>query len=168
MPAISSSPDAALQREIDRRRGRFVPWVIAAFYVSFMSALIGFVIIAYQHPPSDVTAEAYEKGLDYNAAIDKGAAQAKLGWASALSVDKGALSFELRDAAGQGLDGAVVRAWFVHPGSSGLDRSVTLQPTGLGRYTARLSLPAAGQWEIHVTAEVKGQQYQLVQAMEID
>ena len=168
MPAISSSPDATVQAEIDRRRGRIVPWVIAAFYLTFMSTLIAFVVIAYQHPPSDVTQEAYEKGLDYNAAIDKGQAQAKLGWTSSLSVDGKVMTFVLKDAAGQGLDGAVARAWFVHPGKSGLDRSVELTPAGKGRYAARLALPAAGQWEIHVTAEVKGQQYQLVQPMEID
>ena len=167
MPAISSSPDID-QAEIDRRRGRIVPWVIAAFYLTFMSSLIGFVVIAYQHPPSDVTQEAYEKGLDYNAAIDKGAAQAKLGWTSSVSVEKGVVTFGLKDAAGKGLDGAVARVWFVHPDRSTLDRSVELNPAGHGLYSAKAALPAAGQWEIHVTAEVKGQQYQLVQPMEID
>lgn len=167
MPAISSSPDA-VQAEIDRRRGRFVPWIIGAFYLTFMSALIGFVVIAYQHPPNAVTAEAYEKGLDYNAVIDKGHAQAKLGWTSSLSLDGKVLTFVLKDAAGQGLDGAVTRAWFVHPDKSALDRSVELKPVGNGRYTAPVSLPASGQWEVHVTAEVKGQQYQLAQPMEID
>lgn len=168
MPAISSSPDAALQAEIDRRRGRFVPWIIVAFYLTFMSALIGFVVIAYQHPPSDATQEAYEKGLDYNTAIDKGRAQAKLGWTSSLSVENKVLTFVLKDAAGQGLDGAVTRVWFVHPDTSALDRSVALTSAGKGRYTAPVSLPMAGQWEVHVTAEVKGQQYQRVQPMEID
>lgn len=167
MPAISSSPDA-VQAEIDRRRGRFVPWIIAAFYLTFMSTLIAFVVIAYQHPPSEITQEAYEKGLDYNAAIDKGQAQAKLGWTSSLSVDGKTLTFVLKDAAGQGLDGAVARVWFVHPDKAGLDRSMQLVSAGKGRYTAPLALPAPGQWEIHVTAEVKGQQYQLSQAMEID
>ncbi len=169
MPAISSSPEAGLSRaEIDRRRGRIVPWVIAAFYLTFMSTLIAFVVIAYQHPPSDVTEEAYEKGLDYNTAIDKGQAQARLGWTSSLSVDGKVMTFVLRDAAGQGLDGAVARVWFVHPDRSGLDRSVELVGAGHGHYTARLALPATGQWDIHITAEVKGQQYQLAQPMEID
>jgi len=167
MPAISSSPDS-VQAEIDRRRGRFVPWVIVAFYLTFMATFIAFVVIAFQHPPSDVTAEAYEKGLDYNTTLDKAQAQARLGWTSSLSVENRQLTFVLKDAAGQGLDGAVARVWFVHPDKSGLDRSVALTGAGHGRYTAPVALPAAGQWEIHVTAEVKGQQYQLAQAMEID
>jgi nitrogen fixation protein FixH len=168
MPVTLSSPDAALQAEIDRKRGRIVPWVIAAFYLTFMSTLIGFVVIAYQHPPSDVTPEAYEKGLDYNAAIGKGEAQARLGWTASVAVEKGAVVFVLKDAAGQALDGAVARAWFVRPDRSALDRSVALSAAGQGRYSAKVALPAAGQWEVHVTAEVKGQQYQLVQPMEID
>jgi len=168
MPVTLSSPDPVLQAEIDRKRGRIVPWVIAAFYLAFMSTLVGFVVIAYQHPPSDVTQEAYEKGLDYNAAIGKGEAQARLGWTSSISVDKGVAVFVLKDAAGRGLDGAVARAWFVRPDGSALDRSVELNATGPGRYSAKVALPAAGQWEVHVTAEVKGQQYQLVQPMEID
>ena len=47
-------------------------------------------------------------------------------------------------------------------------QAVELKPAGNGRYTAPVSLPASGQWEVHVTAEVKGQQYQLAQPMEID
>ena len=145
-----------------------VPWVIAAFYLTFMSTLIAFVVIAYRHPPSDVTAEAYEKGLDYNATIGKGEAQAQLGWTSSLTIEGGRLVFSLKDAAGRALDDGVARAWFVRPDSAAFDRAVDLTAIGNGRYSAPLSLPVAGLWQVHVTAEVKGQQYQRVEAMEID
>ncbi|MGZ3306733.1 MAG: FixH family protein [Asticcacaulis sp.] len=161
----SSGPDAA-QREHDRRRGRFVPWIIAAFYLTFMTTLIGFVVIAYRNPPSEVTPEAYEKGLAYNDTLNKGLQQNALGWTSDIRLEHDRLTFRLDDAHHAGVEGAVVRAWFVHPGNASLDRSFDLHPIAPGVYAADAALPARGLWTVHVTAEQKGRQYQAVTPLE--
>ena len=170
MSAISSSPDhdAAAQREIDRRRGRFVPWIIAIFYMTFMSVLIGFVVIAYRNPPSEVTPEAYEKGLAYNNTLAQAGAAAQLGWLSTITYDKDRLVFRLIDGHHQPIDLARVRVWFVHPAESAYDRSFDLRSDGNGVYSVAAPLPAKGLWTVHVTAEQMDHQYQSTTQIEVD
>lgn len=166
MPATSSSPDLN-QAEIDRRRGRFVPWVIGAFYMTFMSALIGFVAIAYQHPPSDVTAEAYEKGLAYNQTLAKGAAQAGLRWQSRILYKNGRIVFVLKDGLRQPISHARVKVWFVRPADASMDRSVDLTEQKPGVYAAEAGLPQ-GLWEVHVTAALQGEEYQAMTTLTVE
>ncbi len=167
MTAISSDPDRdAIRRDIDRRRGRFVPWAIAGFYLTFMSALIGFVVIAYRNPPSEVTAKAYEKGLAYNQTLEKASLEEALGWHSVIGYQDGVIRFTLRDSRRQAIDGAEVRAWFVYPANAAADRSMTLLPAGEGVYKATLNLPEPGLWTVHVTAGKQGRQYQAVTTFE--
>lgn len=166
MTAISSGHDPSpSQAEIDKRRGRFVPWIIAAFYLTFMSALIGFVVIAYQHPPNESTPEAYEKGLAYNSAIAGADRQAQLGWKSAVDFKGQTLTFRLEDRRGQPVD-AEVKAWFVHPSETALDRAVTLIPAGPGLYRGQVSLPKSENWTVHVTAAKGADEYQTVADIE--
>lgn len=162
MPATSSDPEALSQAEIDRRRGRIVPWAIAAFYLTFMATLIGFVVIAYRHPPNDVTAEAYEKGLAYNATLDAADRQARLGWTSSVGFKDRTLTFRLSGRDGKPVTDAQVEAWFVHPDESAFDRKVSLAPGEPGVYQAHVDLPQAANWSVHVTAVAGGGEYQTV------
>lgn len=159
MPATSSPPELS-QQEIDRRRGRIVPWVIAAFYVTFMAAFIGFVVIAFRHPPNEVTGEAYAKGLAYNETLTQAAAQDALGWQSGTVYEDGRVIFSLRDANHEPIAGAHVRAWLVHPAIKTNDRSVDLKAVSPGIYAADAALPSKGRWTVHVTAGLGGREYQ--------
>jgi len=168
MTAISSGPDrASAQAAIDRRRGRFVPWIIAGFYLSFMTTLIGFVVIAYRNPPSEVTADAYEKGLAYNQILAKASVEDALGWHSTVVYERDVVRFEVHDSRRRPVTGATVKAWFVHPADASSDRSVDLRPVGDGIYEASLRLPRPGLWTIHVTAEKQGRQYQAADSVEV-
>ncbi|ESQ91057.1 hypothetical protein ABAC460_07440 [Asticcacaulis sp. AC460] len=163
MPATSSSPELAprpTQAEIDRRRGRVVPWIIGAFYVTFMAGFISFVVIAFHNPPNEITAQAYAKGLAYNDILAKAETQAKLGWTSQTVLQGGRVVFTLRDADGRPVDGASARAWFVHPNLKDLDRAFDLRPEGEGRYVASVDLPTASLWTVHVSADRDGHPYQ--------
>jgi nitrogen fixation protein FixH len=166
MPATSSSPERD-QAEIDRRRGRFVPWVIAAFYMTFMSALIGFVVIAYQHPPGDVTAEAYEKGLAYNQTLAKGAAQDGLRWQSRIDTPPGRIVFTLTDDTGRPVGAGHVKAWFVRPSDAAKDHALDLSEGAPGVYAAAAPL-AKGLWEVHVTAALQGGEYQAMTTLTVE
>ncbi|ESQ82568.1 hypothetical protein AEAC466_17020 [Asticcacaulis sp. AC466] len=153
---------------LNRRRGRFVPWIIAAFYLTFMTALVGFVFIAYAHPPSETTEDAYAKGLAYNDILAKAGAQAQLRWRSDIDYTAGRLRFSLTDHAGQPVTAARVKAWFVHPGNAVEDRSFDLRDDGEGRYVTDAPLPVKGVWTVHVTAEKAGRQYQSVTTVEVE
>ncbi|MDC7685270.1 FixH family protein [Asticcacaulis sp. BYS171W] len=156
MTAISS---AETQAEIDRRRGRFVPWIIAAFFLSFMLPLIAFTVLAFRHAPSEVTPQAYEKGLAYNSALAAEAAQAGLGWRIAGAYDHGAYHVTVRDD-DRPLEDARVEVWFVHPAQKALDRHIVLTAQGDGIFSAPANLPVRAGWTAHVTVEDKGRQVQ--------
>lgn len=159
MPATSSNLEIS-QAEIDRRRGRIVPWVIAAFYVTFMAAFIGFVVIAFRHPPNEVTAGAYAKGLAYNETLTQAAAQDELGWQSGTVYHDGRVVFTLRDANHEPVAGAHVRAWLVHPAIKANDRSIDLKAISPGVYAAEVALPSKGRWTVRVTAGQGNREYQ--------
>jgi nitrogen fixation protein FixH len=165
---FADSTQETVQAAIDRRRGRWVPWIIALFYMAFMAALIRFVFIAYAHPPAESTAEAYEKGLAYNDTLAKANAQTELGWQSEVTYERGRLTFNLKDRSGKPIEGVTAKAWFVHPGNPKDDRSFDLSEDGSGVYFADAPLPTQGMWTIHVTAEKGGNEYQAVATAEIE
>lgn len=148
--------------QYDKKRGRIVPWIIVAFYLSFMIPLVCFAVIAFRHAPSEVTQSAYEKGLDYNLTLSRQAAQDALGWQGTGTFSKGELRFSLTDASGVAIDGAVVRAWFVHPADKALDRQVDLLPVGPGAYAGTPQLAGRAAYRVHITAAVQGREYQTV------
>lgn len=151
------------QREqYNRQRGRFVPWVIVLFYLVFILPLIGFTVIAFRNMPSEVTQSAYEKGLNYNLTLSEQAAQDALGWKSVASFDQGELKLVLNDAEGAAIDGATVKAWFVHPANKNLDRQVDLHPVGPGAYAGTPDMGARAGYSVHITAAAKGREYQTV------
>ena len=145
-----------------------MPWIIAAFYLTFMTALIGFVFIAYAHPPSEVTTEAYEKGLAYNETLAKSAAQQALGWSSTTQYNNGRVIFTLTDTQHQPIDHAQVKAWFVHPDNHAFDRSFDLQSDSKGAYSVAAPLPDDGQWAVHVTAAMGGDEYQSLTTVTVE
>lgn len=149
-----------ISSSIDRERGKIVPWVIAAFFLSFMLPLIGFTIIAFTHKPSEVTANAYQKGLAYNATLEKAAAQAALGWTSEIRFAGKRLQFSLKDAQQAPIAGAEVKAWLVRPAEQQLDHAIPLNETAKGLYEGDMELPAKGLWSVRVTALSQGKQFQ--------
>lgn len=166
MSATSFNPDPA-QAEIDRKRGRVVPWIIAAFYLAFMLSFIGFVVIAFGNPPHETTRNAYEKGLAYNDTLARSAVQAQMGWTSKIAFSDGRLVVHLNDASGAPIVQGRVRAWFVHPADGARDVSLDLHHDGQGAWSA--SAPVGkGLWAVHVTAEHMDRQFQATTQIEVD
>lgn len=154
------------QRELyNKQRGRIVPWVIVAFYLVFILPLIGFTVIAFRNMPSEVTQSAYEKGLNYNITLSEQAAQDALGWKSIAAFDKGELRLVLNDADGAAIDGATVKAWFVHPANKNLDRQLDLHPVGPGTYAGKPDLAEKAGYSVHITAAAREREYQTVMLM---
>lgn len=146
----------------DKKRGRFVPWIIVAFYISFIVPLICFAVIAFRNAPSEVTQSAYEKGLSYNLTLSQQAAQDALGWQSNAAFADGELKLILNDDKGAPIDGATVKAWFVHPANGKLDREVVLHPVGPGTYAGKPELAAKAGYTVHITAAARDREYQTV------
>lgn len=150
----------------DLRRGRYVPWVIAAFFLSFITPLLFFVWIAFQNKPSLVTEHAYDKGLAYNQTLEAAAAQRALGWTAAADIKNGMLSFFLTDKKGVPITGATVKAWALHPSNTSLDHALELHEENHGVYKATERLPQ-GLWKIRITALYHGDEFQFSTPFEV-
>lgn len=147
--------------DVDLRRGRVVPWVIAGFFVAFMVPLLVFTWIAFEHAPSLVTQDAYDKGLRYNHTIEASSKQRALGWHARLELKaNNALVLTLVDRQQQPLRGAMVKAWFVRPAEAGMDQTVMMTEIAPGQYEAAMPHPAPGLWEARITALSGGKQFQ--------
>ena len=151
----------------DLARGKPVPWVIAAFFVSFILPLLGFAWIAFQHKPSEVTAHAYDKGLAYNRALEEGAAQAALGWQARVSMERHRIVLVLSDKDNKPIRGAGVKVWLLRPSEAGLDQQPAMHETVAGRYEAVIENPLPGLWEAHVTAQLQDKQFQAVRSFNL-
>lgn len=154
-PTLSSA-DA----ETDALRGKYIPWMIVAFFAAFILLLSSFVWIAFAHQPDEVTSNPYEKGLAYNRTLEQAEAQAALGWKMDVAVADGTLRVTLADAESQPLPDATVSMWLLRPSSKAMDRQVTLAETAGGIYEAVITPLAKGRWDVHVTVEKNGQQFQ--------
>lgn len=156
----------AEQALIDKRRGRFMPWLIIAFFVGFIAILINFVMIAVANKPSEVTQHAYAKGLAYNQIIAAQEAQDALAWKALCEFKSGQLHYQLKDAKGVAIDGARVKAWFVSPANADKDQAHELIAVGSGHYVAKADL-AKGLWQVHITSMKDGKQFQSVLDVEV-
>ena len=139
---------------------RYIPWMIAAFFLSFMTVDGIMAYLAIKTHSGLVTEQAYEKGLNYNQSIEALEAQEKLGWTSEISFNGTELEFVLKDKSGQGLDQAIVKAEFVRAVTSGHDFTLNLQDHGNGRYSAPVNFPLTGLWTVRIISECQGQPYQ--------
>lgn len=157
-PATSPTSSSA----DDQQRGRFVPWIIVGFFVCFVLLLSSFVWIAFSHKPSEVTANAYQKGLAYNNALEAAQKQKALGWVASLAFDgKSRLTLTLSDKDKNPIKGAQARAWFVHSQSAAMDQSADMQEVQPGQYEVIMPAPRRGAWEARATVLHGGNEFQI-------
>jgi nitrogen fixation protein FixH len=144
------------------RRFAWIPWLFAggmALVVAVNGALIYFAFASW----SGLAAEhAYERGRQYNRAIEAGERQEALGWSLRARIERdaaggAALVVEAADRQGRGLDGLAVEAVLERPVGNPDPRRLTLQGDGAGRYAGRLAGLAKGQWEVRLAASAGGE-----------
>lgn len=148
-------------------RGKPVPWVIAAFFVSFIVPLLCFVWIAFEHKPDLVTEHAYDKGLAYNSTLKAESDMEALGWQANLSMQGNTLVMTLAGKDTKPIRGAKAEAWFIRPSKAGMDQSSFMRETAPGRYETAMPNPAPGLWQARVTAQYQGQQFQAAQEVTV-
>lgn len=155
-----------MNASLNKSSARFIPYYIAAFFIALMGLMVWFVMLAIHNYPGEVTTDAYKKGLNYNQTIEKSDAQEKLGWKTGLDFQVKGLevktSFTLADKNGKPITDGQINAWFIRPAIAGHDKEIPLTPNGKGSYSAKTELALPGEWEVHISATSKGQNYQQV------
>ncbi len=137
----------------DRRQGRWIPWLIVAFFGVVIAANGVMVYIATTTFTGLQTEGHYLKGLAYNRVIEAERAEQALGWQVTVRFEstgerRGRIVAHAEDAAGAPLADAVVVAHLVRPTQDGYDMSITLTSEDNGLYAAEIELPLPGLWEI--------------------
>lgn len=139
------------------RWSRAIPWMFVAGF-AVVIAVNGTLIYFAQSSFSGLETEhAYERGLQYNQALEAAAAQEKLGWRSEITLTDAAdgkreLAASFADRLARPIDGLIVEAHLLRPSNAGMDLTVALAGKGNGRYAADVTLPALGQWDIRIVA----------------
>lgn len=139
------------------RWSKLIPWIFVggfAIVIAVNGALIYFANSTFSGLETE---HAYETGLHYNQSLEAAAAQEKLGWRGdiALSAEadgKRELTVLFADRLERPIDGLAVEAHLLRPANAGMDLNLTLAGKGNGRYTADVTLPAPGQWDIRIVA----------------
>lgn len=139
------------------RWSRFIPWFFVAGF-GIVIAVNGTLIYFAQSSFSGLDTEhPYERGLNYNQALEAAAAQAELGWRSEITLTavlngRHEIAVRFADDQARPIDGVTVQALLRRPASAGQDMTVPLHRQGNGRYAAEVALPARGQWDVRIVA----------------
>jgi nitrogen fixation protein FixH len=144
---------------------RWIPWAFVAFLGIVLAANGAMIGIAFLTWPGLETADAYRKGIAYNAALEAAREQAAQGWEVELAFvpvgtgPRGRLELRLVDMLGQPIERAVAYADLTRPTRAGHDFTIPLEPGAAGVYGKTLAFPLPGIWDVRVRAEQRSRTY---------
>ena len=146
--------------------GWWIPWTFVGFFLIVFAVNGVLVWAALSSWTGLETTNPYERGLAYNRALEAAREQAALGWRADFHFEQsgqrhGTLELRLQDREGVRLQGAKVDAELVRPTEEGHDFALDLSESEPGRYRAEVELPLAGQWEVRLAAQTRGEVYRL-------
>ncbi len=151
-------------RETDDSGFRLTGWKVLAIMVTcfgIVFAVNGYMVhVALSTFRGQTTEHPYERGLSYNAEIEKARAQAARDWSVSAHVERDAagiahVAVEARDEAGKPLAGLAMKAHFGAPADMKLDREIALVEETPGVYVGDLPL-AASHWDLTLVADRDG------------
>ncbi|HEX8374901.1 MAG TPA: FixH family protein [Geminicoccaceae bacterium] len=145
---------------------RWVPLAFAAFCLVVLVANGTMIAIALTTWPGVETADAFRKGIAYNATLAAAREQAGLGWRADLGYEptgrrRGRVELHLTDAAGRPVERAEVRADLVRPVHEGYDFAASFERgAASGVYALEAEFPLGGVWDVRLRIEGRQGLYQ--------
>jgi len=143
--------ETVLEKKLE---GRHVLYMLLSFFgvmVSVNLVLVYFALTSFSGLSQD---DPYNKGINYNQAIEAMEAQQSRNWSISLGVegpaDKTIVKFALSTQGGQPIVAEKVTAVFRHPTKIGQDIEAILIPNA-GSYATTIALASAGQWDLYIT-----------------
>ncbi|HLT79088.1 MAG TPA: FixH family protein [Ferrovibrio sp.] len=147
----------------DDRSSRWIPWIFVlgfAVIIAVNATLIAFAIESFS---GLVVEHPYRKGVEYSQTQEMLDRQRQLGWEYELRAEPhadGDVNVAVawhHDAAP--LNDLQVSAEFIRPVENAAPLTVFLQHRGNGEYAASVRLPAAGLWDVRITAERREERF---------
>ncbi|MEO5330601.1 MAG: FixH family protein [Magnetococcus sp. YQC-5] len=147
------------------------PWLMAIVLFFVVVVTVNLILIRYSMLSWTglVTEGAYVKGLNFNQVFEAQQKQDHLGWrvmldTSKLTVgNKGELMFSLWDRKGEPLPEAHIQGMLFRPVHQGADQRFVMTEKQPGLYTADVTVPLPGQWDIKLDVAAPGGTYRYVQ-----
>ena len=131
------------------KKDKWVPWYFVLFF-AVIALLDGiFVYLAVSTQTGLVTEHAYEKGLAYDALLEKAAQQPDI--KQVFSYKDGVMRWALKTEDNAAIKNAVVEGQVIRPVQDGYDFNVTFKDQGGGIYEAKPSMPLPGLWEVELS-----------------
>ena len=142
--------------------GRMVLIGFIAFFGTIAAVNGVFMYLALSTWPGLTTEDAYKKGIAYNRTLDEAAAQARLGWRSAVVFDaSGDVRVQMSAKDGAPLQGMRVEVTLSRPLGSETAEVLALQEAAPGEYTGRVAAPEQGRWKADIHAQLNEDRYRM-------
>ena len=140
--------------------GRHVLLIFLAFFLTITGVNALMVTYAIGTFSGEDTSTPYVKGLAYNETIARAEAEARSGYAVAMTGARdasGRATFSI-DVTHDGGPAAAISAVarLRHPANAHLDRDLPLTAEGDGRFTAAVETLSPGRWDVEVTVTRDG------------
>ncbi len=136
--------------------GRHVLYAFLAFFGLIFAVNGVFLYAAVGSFPGEETKKSYLQGLRYNDVLAERAADRALGWSATAGIARAGadarVAMDFAGADGRPLTGLTVKGVLKRPVEDGHDVALAFEPAGEGAYRAHVSAPAAGVWDLAVTA----------------
>lgn len=137
-------------------RGIHVLVMLLVFFGAVIAVDVGFSILAVRSFPGEDEENSYAQGLHFNETLASERAQRALGWTAAASLGPApggsAVDLRIQDRNGAPLNGLSIESTLRRPTDQQMDRPLSFQDLGDGRYRAQVSALHAGQWQLRARA----------------
>ena len=139
----------------DQTTGGLKGWHVLLCFFGFFGLMFAvngvFLYHAITSFPGEDVKKSYVQGLDYNRTLSARRAQQELGWTAQAGYDQGELVFQLRDRADRIIYAHRVDAEIRRVATAQGDRTLQLNRSASGEYSADVSDLEAGQWTVRFT-----------------
>jgi len=138
-------------------RGKHVLFGMLAMFGLIIAVNLVFVWLAVGTFTGVTTENPYKEGLAYNQVLAAREAQRDLGWQGSVTYDREEngrrqIAVSLSDRDGNPLSDLSLEGSLRRPTHAGADQPLHWRESAAGRYTAEVSLPEPGNWDLAVRA----------------
>lgn len=142
--------------------GRMVLLMLIAFFGTVIGVNVVMMRLAISTLPGTEVDSAYSASLGYENEIAAARAQAERGWHVDAHVERGQdgaaiVQVAAKDSTGKPVSGLSFQGRLERPTDKRADQSVDLAEIGVGLYRGRVAQVAAGQWDLVLEGDARGQ-----------
>ena len=142
-----------------KKKGRFIPYIIVAFFILIAVSDISLFIVAKDTFTGLVTENPYQKGIDFGKINDRQKDLVTSDWQGDISYQNKEITFSLADKQGNPVDDAKVLLKVISPVTDKYDRTIEMRKSKGGLYKASYLFPKQGRWDIKIKAVKEKRQY---------